>query len=112
MNPKHLLVTSIVLLFRESQQTNLTENSSELVRQVISEVKLPDHALTLDEEKGILNNLISTAHMMCGNSVKHLYDAEELLQRLRLDCGEDQTLYKSFEESISSELDDLKLKAR
>ena len=56
MNPKHLLVTSIVLLFRESQQSNLTENSGDIVRQVITEVKLPDHNLTLDEEKGILNN--------------------------------------------------------
>ena len=112
MNPKHLLVTSIVLLFRESQQSNLTENSGDIVRQVITEVKLPDHNLTLDEEKGILNNLISTAHMMCGNSVKHVYDPEELLQRLRLDCGEDQNLYQSFVDGISGELEDARLKAR
>lgn len=112
MNPKLLLVTSIILLFRESQQTNLIENSSDLVRKIITELKLPDHSLTLDQEKGILTNLISTAHMMCSNPVNHVYDPDELLQRLRIDVGEDQVLYESFVKGLTDVLDEAKVKVR
>ena len=105
MNTKLLLVTAISLLYRESQLPAAGENSSELVRKIIEEIRLPEHSLTLDSERGTLHNLISTIHYMCNQAVDYQYDESELLQRLRVDTNNDSDLYQSFVDGIKETLD-------
>ena len=64
MNQKLLLTTCITLLYRESQLTKLNENSSELVRQIVLGMKLPELSLSLDHNREILEGLRQTALTM------------------------------------------------
>ena len=112
MNTKLLLVTAISLLYRESQLPAAGENSSELVRKIIEEIRLPEHSLTLDSERGTLHNLVSTIHYMCNQALDYQYDESELLQRLRVDTNNDSDLYQSFVDGIKETLDVNSIKKR
>lgn len=104
MNNKLLLVTAITLLFRESQMANLHENSAGLVRQVLEEVKPPELSLGIDHERDIINNLKATAVFMCEAPRGTQFEASEILQRVKVDTLQDESLYQAFADTISLEL--------
>lgn len=110
MNNKLLLVKSITLLYRESQLTGSKENSSALVRQVLTEVKLPEVSLGVDHEREVLDALKKTALEMCEAPVDHEWQQIEMLQRLKVNTGEDLELYEAYRSGIEGELSTSALK--
>jgi hypothetical protein len=110
MNNKHLLVNGITLLYRESQVPSITERSSDLVRNIITNIKLPDIQLSLDPETKIITNLRNTALALCNDPDDHIYEPVEILQRLKLDTEDDVELYEAFEAALTSEMSETSLK--
>lgn len=110
MNNKLLLVNGITLLYRESQVPSITERSSDLVRNIITNIKLPDLQLSLDPETKIITNLRNTALVMCNDPDDHTYELSEILQRLKIDTDEDVELYEALEAGLSAEMLESSLK--
>lgn len=100
MDAKLLLVKVITLLFRESQIPDKTENSADLVKQIIATLKLPEAVLDTDKGRETLVALRATAIWMANNSVQHEYDRAELLQRIRVNIGDDSHLYEALIEGF------------
>lgn len=110
MNNKLLLVTSITLLYRESQLLGGVESSAPIVRQIVSAIKLPEISLGVDHEREILDGLKSTALSMCDAPAGHQYALSELLQRLKLNTLNDEGLYDIIQEGMVAELDEKELR--
>lgn len=110
MNNKHLLVKSITLLYRESQLDGVREKSSELVRNIISSIKLAEVNLGMNEETLLLTNLRNTALSMCDDAVDHQYEQVDVLQRLKMDCMDDTGTYEALKEAIEAEMSDASIK--
>ena len=110
MDNKLLLVKSITLLYKESLLPGRTENSNDLVRTVLENVKVTDVNLTINQNRDIEAALKRTALEMCENPSEYEYDKNDLLQRLKLNCFNDDNLYESFYQSIDPELSEASLK--
>lgn len=104
------MVNGITLLYRESQVPSITERSADLVRNIITNIRLPDFQLMLDPETKIIASLRNTALTMCNDPNDHIYEPSEVLQRLKVDTGEDVDLYESFDAAISLEMSETSLK--
>ena len=104
MNSKLLLVNAITLLYRESQLPNLNENSSKLVREIIQSIRLPELSIGLDHDRDIIDGLKITALTMCEAPLDHTYELNEILQRLKVNTGDDESLYDALFDGISPEL--------
>lgn len=100
MDAKLLLVKVITLLFRESQNPDKTENSAELVKQIIAELKLPEAILDTDKGRETLVGLRQTALWMANNPLQHEYNRAELLQRIRVNVGDDSNLLEAIFEGF------------
>lgn len=110
MNNKLLLVTCITLLFRESQIPGLNENSATLVREILGSIKLADVNVGLDQERDILEGLRATALRMCDSPGGHQYELNEIMQQLKANCMDDESLYEIFFDGIAPELSEGSLK--
>lgn len=110
MDNKSLLIKSITLLYRESLLASNTENSSDLIRTVLENVKLPEISMALNKERDILYALKQTVMEMCENPPDHQYEKAELLQRLRLIIGEEETLYEIVVQGIEPEMSESSVK--
>ena len=100
MDAKLLLVKVITLLFRESQNPDKTENSAELVKQVLSDLKLPEATLDTDKGRDVLVSLRTTAVWMANNPLHHEYERTELLQRIRVNVDGDDRLLEAIMEGF------------
>lgn len=96
MDHKLLLVTGITLLYLESQLDTRTDNSSNLVRRIVNESKLPEVTMGIDNIRNVLQALKTTTSWMCSQPADTEYEAEELLMRLKVDTGDEVELYNSF----------------
>lgn len=101
MDNKLLLVKSITLLYLESRIENVSENSADLVKQIVNAIKLPDMEREMDQYREIVVGLRATALWMTEQPPTHQYDRAALLQRLRVNVGTDDSLYAAFEGWIS-----------
>lgn len=110
MDHKLLLTTGITLLYLESQLETKTENSSNLVRRIILEAKLPEVQVGLDHSREILQSLKNTAVWMCDQAIDHEYIPEDLLVRLKVDTQDDTDLFSAFEKALVSDVPQSKLK--
>jgi hypothetical protein len=110
MNHKLLLVNGITLLYRESQLIDAHENSAALVREIIQTIKLPEISVGIDHERDILNNLKNTALTMCETTLGHEYEQAELLQRLKINTLDEESLYDALCDGIVNTLTDKQLK--
>lgn len=110
MDNKLLLVKAITLLYRESLLPTKNQNSSDLVRTVLENIKLPELNISLNRERDILYALKQTAMEMSENSPEHEYDKSELLQRLKLNSGEDEQIYESLVSGIEPDLTETAVK--
>jgi hypothetical protein len=104
VDSKLLLVKAITLLYRESLLPNRAENSSELIRLALEEIKVSDLNITINRERDVLIALKQTAIEMCENAMTHEYEKLDLLQRLRMNCGDDDALFESLAQGIEPEL--------
>lgn len=110
MDNKLLLTKGITLLFRESQLSDNPDSSRDLVRTVVEAVKLPEVGVGLNTEREVLHGLKNTLMEMCDNSPDTEYDVPTLLQQLKVNCGEDETLYDTLEEAIQAKMEEPGLK--
>lgn len=110
MDNKLLLTNGIVLLYRESQFAEATDNSSDLIKQIVESIKLPELSIGLDHEKNVLSGLKKTALGMCSNPPNHKYEVSELLLRLKVNCNEDEGLFDALRDGISVELSEESLR--
>ena len=107
MDAKLLLVKAITLLYRESQLGDANDGSSALVRQVIATVKIPEATMERDRTREIITALRQTALSMAENQPGQQYQRAEILQRIRVNCADDDSLYDAFVEGM----DDIQKKA-
>lgn len=110
MDNRLLLAKSIILLYRESLLPGKTENSNELVRTVLEGIKLAEIGIDVNQGRDIMVALKQTIIEMCDNGLDHVYEKEELLQRLRFNSGDDDKFYDSFVQGIDPELSESSLK--
>lgn len=97
MDPKLLLVKVITLLYRESQLENNNASSKDLARQVISAIRMPESTLDTDNNREALIGLRTTALWMSDNPATETYERSVLLQRIRVNVGQEDGLYAAFE---------------
>lgn len=110
MDPKLLLVKAVTLLYKESLAKDVTTQSSDLVKQVIGTIKFPEGGMDFGSTRENMQSLRATALWMCENPPDHVYDRTGLLQRIRVNVGEDESLYFAFEYGIEDSADEDQLK--
>lgn len=110
MDNKLLLVKSVTLLYRESLIPGKNENSADIVRNVLENIKLADIDISINKDRDILYALKQTALEMCENTPDHEYELGELMQRLKMNCFDDEKLYENFLQSIEPEMNETSLK--
>ena len=110
MDTKLLLVKSITLLYRESQQKERGDNSAELVRTVAEGIKIGDIGVGINTEREALMGLKATVLELADGFMTEDFNKELLLQRLKVDCGDNERLYDAFASGIENELSETQLK--
>lgn len=105
MDSKLLLVQAITLLYKESLLEDNTSGSGSLVLDVIDTVILPEMSVDTERDRSSLAALRSTAIWMANNRNTTTYDRTELLQRIRINIGNDEIVMRSFEEAFDPESD-------
>lgn len=112
MDAKLLLVKSLTLLFRESQLADRSDNSSDLVRTVLENVKVSEIAIGLNTDREIILALKATILEMCNAPQDHVYDKDALLQRVKVNTGDNEKLYEAIVQGIDDELSEASVKRR
>lgn len=110
MDQKLLLVKSVTLLYRESQLSEKVDNSSDLVRTVLEDVQVSDIGIGLNSDREVIMALKTTILEMCSNPQDHIYDKTDLLQRLHVNCGNDEKLYETIKQGIEEDILESSLK--
>lgn len=110
MDHKLLLIKGIALLYRESQITEKSENSAELVRKITTSVTIPEIIIGSSQEREVLLGLKKLATELIENPVNHVYDKESLLLELRMACHGDENLYAGIEMTIIKDMSEDALK--
>lgn len=111
MDTKLLLVKAITLLYRESLMVPRGPGSAPLVDNILVVIKLPDSYTTGDFGRDPLVSLRETARVMAQNPADWVYDKTELLQRLRVNCNNDEALWESLFAGIDTTLTGDELRA-
>lgn len=104
MDAKLTLANCATLVYRESLMDNKQSNSRELIRSAIDTVKIADTSLTLSHTSDVLLALKQTVLELNSYPHDHAYDKATLLQRFKLNCGDDEGLYNVIEAGIDSEV--------
>lgn len=107
MNPVHILLRCITLLFRESQLKNSYSNSQGLVLEIL-EVVLPPavNVGIVDTQREIIVGLRNILKTMVSQSDNRQYIMTDLLQKVRSLTVHDDKLYVLLKEGIEPELKD------
>lgn len=110
MDTKLLLVKIITLLYLESKLTDNSNPSTELITAILTHIKLPESYTTNEFGKDPLISLRETARWMLSNTKDVKYDRNEMMQRLRVNCGNDNGLFDSLMSGISADYKEEALK--
>jgi len=110
MDTKLLLVKLITLIYLESKLDERSNGSTELITSILTHIKLPESYATNEFGKDPLISLRETARWMNANPQDHHYDKHELLQQLRVNCGNDNGLYDSLVSGIAPDFEPEALK--
>lgn len=100
MDSRVILLQSIMLLYWESRLGDRTNDSSELVKTLVEDIRLPDTALESDPTRDILIGLRSVALFMCANRTDEPFDKEALLQRIKLNVKREPDLLEVLSEGM------------
>lgn len=100
MDIKLFLVKSVSLLFLESQIEGYRSANATVIREIMSDLKLPDTIGELADGRNILSNLRTTVLWMINEGDSQRYEPDTLLQRLRMNLQSDDTTYKALEKTI------------
>lgn len=99
-----LLSKCITLLYRESQLEKNTDNSVDMVRTALDEIRPSEVQIgTTAGQKDVVESLKDLVLEMCSSGPQNGYDETELLQQIRLIVGADDVLYNAIAKSIEGE---------
>lgn len=104
MDSKLLLVKVVTLLYRESQLKNRADNPGELVRSVLSTIKNPTIIVDTDFGREVISSFKKTVSWMLEYPLDTEFDKTELLQRIRVNVGDNDNLYTAVHDGIADEL--------
>lgn len=110
MEPKLLLSKCITLLYRESLISDKNENSADLVRTAIETIAIAESNIGMNTDRDVIRALKETTIEMCNYPYDHEYDPYSLIETLRINCGYDEKLFDSLEQTIKQEIVDGQLK--
>lgn len=100
MNSKQLLIKCITLLYREHQRTDNTDHSSDLVKDALETITLPEVAIENDRSHHIISGLRQLIETMCDIPPNETYDVVDIKQQLRVIVEDDISLYDAFAEVV------------
>ncbi len=106
MDTKLLLVKMIMLLYKESTATAITQNSVDLIKDLLSQIRLPEAMIDTDSGREVLVGLISTVNDMCEHESSHVFDRTSLLQRIKINVASESYLYPIIEEGLIEDVTD------
>lgn len=111
MDIKLALVKVVTLLYLESKLSDKSNPSQDLATSVLSHIKLPETYAMGDFGRDPLINIRDTANWMISKGKDYEFDKGDLLQRLQVNCNNDQSLYLAFFNAINPTVtgDDLKV---
>lgn len=110
MENRVLLIKTIILLYRESLLNDKTENSADLVRTVLDDVKASEIKLGIGGDHDVITSLKNTILEMCNNPIDHDYDKQELLRTIQINTLADERLFDVIKQALDEELTEAGLK--
>lgn len=110
MDSKLLLVNTITLLYMESLVANANENSADLAKEIVTSIKLPEVEREVDQHREAVIGLRATALWMIEQPHTTKYDRSTILQRIRVNVGNDDSLYAAFESWVADATDQDEIK--
>lgn len=110
MNSKLLLIKCITLMYCESQVEDKRDKSKDLVLQAVTTVKMPELNVTISPEYEVIDGLRRTVIEMAHDPIDMTYDRVDLIQRVRMICLDEPSVYESFKDTIDHERDQIALK--
>lgn len=102
MDSKLVLVKAITLLYRESEYTKVQDRSTELVNRVLTTIKQPEAMITTDYGRDSISSLRETLTSMCNSTQDNAFDRVQMLQQLRVNVGNDESLFYALKTGIDS----------
>lgn len=105
MDTKTLLVKSITLLYMESERGDVTHNSADLIKEVLTTIKDPEVVVTGDFGQDVIASLKDLLWRMVTNPANHHYDFEDFDQSVKLVCGRMEEVYHAINK-VTSKLAD------
>jgi len=108
MDIRILLARVITLIYRE-RLIKEDENSDELIRNLINSLSSKDNVFTSENNGQIISSIKETILDLVNNRTEEI-NKDDLKQRLRIDCGMDEKLFESIEQSLDVEYDRPSLK--
>lgn len=98
MDSKLVLIKIITLLYCESICKRISHRSTGLAQDIISRLKLPEQVTETDNGRNVIVGLRETVMWMCDQAENEEFDFNALLQRVRLNAGDDFTVFQAFED--------------
>lgn len=95
MDSRLTLVHCLMLLYWENQLDVKADGSASLVKQTIENIKLPEATIESDGSRDVIISLRNTIFNLCCMPPEEKIDRVALLQRVRLNCKDDNGLYES-----------------
>lgn len=113
MIDQRLMVAQLItLLYRQSQLFGEIERCDSLVKEVLTKLKPPDQAVLIDFSKDSVSSLRETIQWMLNSPQEVTFDKGDLLQRIRVNCAEDESLFQAISHSIEPDLSKEKIRDR
>lgn len=106
MDPKLIAVKIITLLYRNSQLAVPDKSNRDYVKTILDKIEPPRRILSIDKDKEVFDNLNDTISWMLGTPLNEPYDKQSLLQRIRMNCLDDSTLYDAIADGFYELKDD------
>lgn len=110
MDNKLLLARSCTLLYRESLLPDRSDNSADLVRTVLNNVKVSDIGIGINTDRDVIMSLKTTILEMCSFPPDHQYDRTDFMQRIKINCANDEKLYEAIRSGVESEIKEESIK--
>ena len=104
MNERHILVNCITLLCRASQLEHTSDDFAGLVRETVSDIKLPEFTVGMSGDVKVIESLKRTALNLCTIPDIKNYVKTTLLQDLKIDTCDDVELFDALERGIAPTL--------
>lgn len=101
MDHKLLLAKCITLIYKESLLKDPSTTSKSLVEEAVSKIQSREVGLGLGFDKDAITALKETVRDLLQTPYEHGIDKASLLQRIRINIGDNDKLYQAIEKSIS-----------